>query len=122
MDNAAPALLNISLVAYVIGAAAGLLFIRSERLANLFGFGSGAIAGLCGVIASVLSLLTGAPGRNESLQVLPALIPYVEFTIRPGALGLFFVLMVSLLALALSIYSLGYARGFYGRKNVGVLG
>ena len=31
------------------------------------------------------------------------------------------MLIVSLLALALSIYSLGYVRGFYGRKNVGVL-
>ena len=37
-------------------------------------------------------------------------------------LGLFFVIIVSLLALAVSMYSLGYARGFYGRKNVGVLG
>src|SRR5213079_2622079 len=27
-----------------------------------------------------------------------------------------------ILGLALSLYSLGYARGFFGRKNVGVLG
>ena len=31
-------------------------------------------------------------------------------------------MLVSLLGLAVSIYSLGYARGFFGRKNVGVLG
>src|ERR1017187_1003998 len=37
-------------------------------------------------------------------------------------LGAFFLLIVSLLGFALSIYSLGYARGFFGRKNVGVFG
>ena len=31
------------------------------------------------------------------------------------------MLIVSVLALALSVYSFGYVRGFYGRKSVGVL-
>ncbi|MCZ7638881.1 MAG: hydrogenase 4 subunit B [Verrucomicrobia bacterium] len=31
-------------------------------------------------------------------------------------------MLVSLLALAIALYSLGYARGYFGRKNVGVLG
>jgi hydrogenase-4 component B len=122
MDNLSPALLNIGLLSYIVGAVAGLSFMRAERLANLFAFGCAAVAGLCGIIGSVTSLLTGAAGASESVQVLPALIPYVEFSVRADPLGLFFVLIVSLLALALSIYSLGYARGFYGRKNVGVLG
>src|SRR5687767_1386663 len=97
MDNAAPALLNISLVAYVMGATAGLLFIRSERLANFFAFGSASLAGLCGAFASILSLLQSPAGADKSLQVLPALIPYVDFTIGLDPLGLFFVLIVSLL-------------------------
>ena len=46
----------------------------------------------------------------------------MQFTVRLDALSAFFGLIVSLLGLALSVYSLGYARGFYGRKNVGVLG
>ena len=33
-----------------------------------------------------------------------------------------FGLIVSLLGFALSLYSLGYVRGFFGRKNVGMLG
>src|ERR1017187_5179615 len=37
-------------------------------------------------------------------------------------LGAFFLLIVLLLGFLLSIYSLGYAKGFFGRKNVGVLG
>src|SRR5438093_4142137 len=67
-------------------------------------------------------MATGAAGANPSLRLLPSLIPYVQFTVRLDPLGAFFGLIVSLLGLALSIYSLGYARGFYGRKNVGVLG
>jgi hydrogenase-4 component B len=54
--------------------------------------------------------------------LLPTLIPYVQFTVRLDPLSAFFGLLVSLLAFALSLYSIGYARGFFGRKNVGVLG
>ena len=45
----------------------------------------------------------------------------MKLTIKLDSLGAFFVLIVSTLALALSIYSFGYVRGFYGRKNVAVL-
>jgi hydrogenase-4 component B len=122
MQNLAATLLQLGLIGYVVGAVAGLLFLRSEKAANLFAFGAGAIAALCGTVASVLSLAAGAATTNASVQLLPSLIPYVQFTVRADPLGLFFTLIVSLLGLALSVYSLGYARGFYGRKNVGVLG
>jgi hydrogenase-4 component B len=42
--------------------------------------------------------------------------------LRLDALGAFFVLVVSLLGVAVSLYSLGYARGFEGRKSVAALG
>src|SRR5439155_23813060 len=67
-------------------------------------------------------LTTGVAEASPRIQVLPSLIPYVQFSARLDALSMFFILIVSLVGLALSIYSLGYARGFYGRKNVGVLG
>jgi hydrogenase-4 component B len=122
MDNLSAALLDLALLGYVVGAAAGLLFLRFEKGANLVAFGCAALAALCGLVSCVASLATGAAGANQSFQLLPALIPYVQFTARLDPLGAFFGLIVSLLGLALSVYSLGYARGFYGRKNVGVLG
>jgi hydrogenase-4 component B len=115
-------LLNFCLWLYVTGAAAGLLFLRFEKSANIFSFGCAALASLCGVIACVTALATGATAANQTFELLPSLVPYVEFTVRLDSLGAFFGLIVSLLGLALSIYSFGYARGFYGRKNVGVLG
>src|SRR6266568_9635453 len=122
MDNPSGPLLNLSLLGYLIGTAAGLLFLRQEKLANLFSFGCAALAALAGLIACVASLATGAAVSAPRVQLLPSLIPYVQFTGRLDPLAAFFGLIVSLLGLALSIYSLGYARGFYGRKSVGVLG
>jgi hydrogenase-4 component B len=101
---------------------AGLLFLRREKAANVFAFGCASLAALCAAIACVLALTSGATAANQSLDLFPSLIPYVRFTVRLDPLGLFFGLIVSLLGLALSVYSLGYGRGFYGRKNVGVLG
>lgn len=113
-------LLLIGLMLYGLGAVAGLIFLRAEKLANGVSFGCGALAGLCGTIACAYSLASGAASR--SLELFPPLFPYARFTIRADALGLYFGLIVSLLGLAVSIYSLGYVRAYYGRKPVGVLG
>jgi hydrogenase-4 component B len=115
-------LLAAALLGHVAGAVAGLVFLRAEKWANVCAFGSAALAAFCGVVACVSALATGAATGSQSVQLLPSLIPYVQFTVRLDPLGAFFGLIASLLGLALSIYSLGYARGFYGRKNVGVLG
>jgi hydrogenase-4 component B len=122
MDILSATLLNLSLLGYVVGAAAGLLFLRHEKSANLFTFGGASLAALFGVIACTVPLATGTAATNQSIELFQSLIPYVQFTVRLDPLGAFFGLIVSLLGLALSLYSLGYARGFYGRKSVGVLG
>jgi len=123
MDLTPATLLPLAWVGYVLGCAAGLLFLRHEKLANLFSFGFATLGALCGTVACVVSLASSATTTAPlQLQLLPTLIPYVQFTISLDPLSAFFGLIVSLLAFALSLYSLGYARGFYGRKNVGVLG
>jgi hydrogenase-4 component B len=122
MDITPTTLLPLALLGYVLGCAAGLLFLRHEKLANLCSFGCATLAALCGGIACVMSLTAGPAAAPIQLQLLPTLIPYVQFTVRLDPLSAFFGLIVSLLGFALSLYSLGYARGFYGRKNVGVLG
>jgi hydrogenase-4 component B len=123
MDITPTTLLPLAFLGYVLGGGAGLLFLRHERLANVCSFGCGTLAALCGAVGCVMSLAAGATTAAPlQLQLLPTLIPYVQFTVRLDPLSAFFGLLVSLLAFALSLYSLGYARGFYGRKNVGVLG
>jgi hydrogenase-4 component B len=107
-----------SLCGYAIAAAAGLLFMRRERLAAVISFGLAALS----AVSSLLAGLSFLAGGNEPLELLPPLLPYLKLTVRLDALGAFFLLIVSLLGLAVSIYSLGYVRGYFGRRNVGVLG
>jgi hydrogenase-4 component B len=121
--NLSPAtLLLASLGGYALAAVAALLFMRREKLAAAFSFGLAALSGLSGLLAGLL-ILAGAPsGFDGPFQLLPPLIPYIHFTVRLDALGAFFLVLVSLLGAAVSIYSFGYAKGYFGRKNVGVLG
>jgi hypothetical protein len=72
VDNLPATLLNLSLTGYAVGAVAGLLFLRAEKLANLFTFGCGSLASLCGVVSSVVSLATGTAAASRSLQLLPS--------------------------------------------------
>ena len=97
-------------------------FSRHEKLAGFFSFGCATLAAGCGAVACAMLLATGGTVAPVQLQLLPTMIPYVQFTVRLDSLSVFFGLLVSLLAFALSLYSLGYVRGFYGRKSVGVLG
>jgi len=120
MNTFSAMLLIFALWVYVAGMVGALLFRRAERLANGIGFGLSAFGGLCGVFSFASALATGAATASQSFELFPALIPYVRFSIHADALGCFFGLIVSLLGMALSIYSLGYARGYYGRKSVGV--
>ncbi|HEU0009211.1 MAG TPA: hydrogenase 4 subunit B [Verrucomicrobiae bacterium] len=121
--NLQPATLLISsLCGYLLGSVAGLVFVRREKVANVCSFGAGSLAALCGLVAAILHLARGTGATAPQFELLPALIPYIKFSVRLDALGAFFLLIVSLLGFALSAYSLGYAKGFFGRKNVGLLG
>ena len=121
MDAPSAMLLTFALWAYAAGMAGALLFQRTEKLANGLGFGLAAAGGACGVCSCASALATGAATASQSYELFPALIPYVRFSIHADALGCFFGLIVSLVGVAISIYSLGYARGYYGQKNVGAL-
>src|ERR1041385_4219701 len=122
MTNLPILLLTGTLCAYVIGALTAVLCWQREKLANLLAFGSSTLGGLCGVCASVGFLAGGTTAGGPHWEVLGSGVPYLKFSVRLDPLSAFFVLIVSLLALALSIYSIGYARAFYGRKSVGALG
>ena len=122
MDLPSPALLlQIALCAYAVGVAGSLLVLRYEKLANLVGFGCSAIAACFGIGAALLGLTAGPGDGWAAFELWPSLIPYLKLTVKLDPLSAFFLLIVSFLALALSLYSFGYVRGFYGRKCVGVL-
>jgi hydrogenase-4 component B len=116
------ALLVGSLAGYLVGAVVGLLVMRRDRWASACSFGAAAISASFGMLAGLTSLSRAAGTPAPRFELLPSLIPYIKLTVRLDALSGFFLLIVGLLGFALSTYSLGYAKGFFGRKNVGVLG
>jgi hydrogenase-4 component B len=122
MENLPGFLLSLALGGYALGGVGGLLCLRREKAANGLAFGLASAAALSGLGAALAFLLGGPATQPVAFNVLPTLIPYVQFTVRLDALGAFFVLVLSVVALAISIFSLGYVRSFYGRKNTGVLG
>jgi hydrogenase-4 component B len=120
--NATPAIwLVAALAGYALGAVSSLMCFRRDRLANALGFGLAALAALCGLVAAV-GILTGGAPPALPFELMPSFIPNVRFSLRLDALSAFFLLLVSLLGVAIATYSLGYVTGFFGRKNVGVLG
>src|SRR6266478_2340399 len=122
MDLFAPALLlKLTFCAYGIGILVSLLALRREKLANVLGFSSAIVASVCGIGAAILHLVSGSAANSAPFELWSSLIPYLKLGVKLDGLGAFFLLIVSSLGLALSIYSLGYVRGFYGRKRVGIL-
>src|SRR6476660_7521768 len=119
MEHSSQVFLMACLVSYAGAAGLALLFQRQERLATTTSFGLGAIGGTAGVLAAIARLAFDSD--LPSFPILPSGVPFIEFTIRLDALGAFFLLIVSLLALSLSIYSLGYVGSYFGKKNVGIL-
>ncbi|MEI7727979.1 MAG: hydrogenase 4 subunit B [Verrucomicrobiota bacterium] len=120
MEPLAGALLQLGLLSYLAGALGGFVFQRMERVAHAVSFACCLLAAMGLTAASLLTLTSGIPATGFDL--CPSSLPFLRFNIRPDALGLFFVMIVSLLGVALSLFSMGYARGYFGRKNVGVLG
>ena len=111
------ALLTVLLACYLLG---GLLPLCTTRpyLQNLFAHGCAAAAGVAGLVLGVAGLLSTAPLTLS----LASNIPQLTFALRLDPLAAFFVLTISLVGLAASVYAYGYVEEFSGRVSVGLLG
>jgi len=96
--------------------------MRRPKLAAALSFGAASLSGLIGLLAALLFLGNGPSAPPWRGELIPTLIPYIKFSARLDGLGAFFLMLVSLLGCAISIYSLDYSKGYFGRKNAGVLG
>ena len=93
--------LTIALGAYVAGMAGALLSQRARRFANVFGFSLAAFGGACGVAFSVSSLSAGKAAVIAPVTLWTSAIPGVRLVVEADALSCFFVLIVSLVGLAI---------------------
>ncbi|MBI3660671.1 hydrogenase 4 subunit B [Candidatus Acetothermia bacterium] len=119
---------GLSLVLYLAGAVFPIIWRSQPRRSSYAAHLLSAAAAVSGLISSLLVLL-GHPEFKVSVPVLSALadiVPSVKLfaglSLRMDALSAFFVLVISLLGLPISIYSLGYVREYEGKKSVTLLG
>jgi hydrogenase-4 component B len=108
--------------AYAAGATASLLARRSAsvtRALGHFGLCVGALAGVALAIRCTAGGSSGAPLRVE----LPSLFPFAHLSLILDGLGAFFLLVVSIVAVASAVYGPAYLRAHAtGSPAVEVLG
>ncbi|MCA9457821.1 MAG: hypothetical protein KC587_14245, partial [Nitrospira sp.] len=106
------------LLAYACGMLLPLCFPHRPHIQNVMAHGSAAVAGGLGIALGLIGLLAPEP----LVWFLPSSIPLLTFSLRLDSLSAFFVLTISLVGLAVSVFASGYVREFYGRIPVSLLG
>src|SRR5450759_1398422 len=101
---------------YLIGAATAVILNKKDRLCSYASFTSAAIAALLGIIFSISVIFGDTFSYNLSGG------SYLKFGFFIDKLSAFFILVISISVFAVSIYSTGYVREYFGKKNIGYLG
>jgi formate hydrogenlyase subunit 3/multisubunit Na+/H+ antiporter MnhD subunit len=118
MSNIISNLVVVMLSLYGLGALLALIFASSPRLANLVPNSITAFAALTGICASTVQLLSNID-RVYLGNVITS-VPYISLEMSIDRLSAFFLLALSVLVLAVSIYSMGYITHYYQKRNVAI--
>ena len=107
-----------ALVFFAIGSLCAFVNFDQPRRANLLAHSFSLLGGVAGMAAALTVLWT----RSTYSLSLWKIVHGVSLSFRIDGLSAFFLLIISLLAVAVSIYSFGYVTEYYEKKNVGLLG
>src|SRR5256885_16090720 len=77
---------------------------------------------LAGALLEMASSWVALFAASDSHWEIPAGVPFLIYSFRLDALSAYFNLILSLLAVAISIYSFGYLRPLDEKRTVGILG
>ncbi len=103
-----------SVVLFLLLGLIAALLSRKQRLLIDICFSLAAIASLLGFTAGAWTV---AGGVTEKIVLLVGL-PDLPFHLRLDPLSGFFLTVIGLLSFFVSIYSIGYVRGFLGKRSV----
>ena len=106
------------LLAYALGALGSLISGRIASLARVLGCGFALAGALIEAVSSAIALFAPAEAHWE----IHAAVPFLTYGFRLDPLSAYFNLILSLLAVAISVYSFGYLRPMEEKRTVGVLG
>ncbi|MCZ7405721.1 MAG: hydrogenase 4 subunit B [Candidatus Methanoperedens sp.] len=101
---------------YLIGAVSSALLNKNDRVCAFISFTSASVGSIFGIAFSLSVIF----GTTFSLA-LPG-SSFLQFGIFVDALSAFFILVISVAVFAVSVYSIGYVREYFGKKNIGYLG
>jgi len=104
------------IAAYLVGSVLALILNKKNVLCTYASFLSACIASILGIAFS-LSVLFGENFEFTTSSDLP-----LTYGLYVDKLSAFFILVISITVFAVSIYSIGYVREYYGKKNIGYLG
>ncbi len=99
---------------YLVGAALSIIFNKKDRLSSCAAFLSAAIASVFGITFSFSVIMSETFALSGS--------SFLNFGFFVDRLAAFFILVISVAVFAVSIYSIGYVREYFGKKNIGYLG
>ncbi len=95
-------------------AVAGKLILPGS--VRTIGLTTAIIASVAGVVLSLSILVSGVPVHLEIQQTFP----FGAMAFHADRLAAFFLLVISLLAAVVSLYSFGYTDDFMGRRDIGL--
>ncbi len=105
---------STSILLFILLAALSPLFSRNQRSFITIGFSLASIASLLGVAAGIWTVMIGSTQR----VILPLGLPDLPFHLRLDPLSGFFLTVIGLLGFFVSLYSIGYIKGFLGKRSV----
>jgi hydrogenase-4 component B len=111
-------LLFLLLAGYISGLFSPCCFPNRPRIQNLLAHGFAGLASGAGIVLGTTGLLSPEAWTVSAQSTLP----FLSFAIRLDSLASFFVLTISLVGLATSVFAMGYVTKFYGRISMGALG
>lgn len=111
-------LFSATLVLYAIGSLTAFVSCKRPQMANWTAHTFSFLGGTCGMLTA-LSALAGKTAGTVSLWQIVNGIP---LSFRIDSLSAFFLLIISVVAMAVSVYATGYVSEYYDKKNVGLLG
>ncbi len=106
------------ILSYSVGAALALVCGRRPAVSNALAHGLAAAGAGAGLVASV-AVLSGGGAVDLSFA---SPVPFAPGRLHVDTLSAFFLFLISLASLAVSVYAGGYAREFAGRAGFPLLG
>ncbi|MGI5824107.1 MAG: proton-conducting transporter membrane subunit [Bacillota bacterium] len=117
-SNSAVWLFQASIGLFTAAAAAALIFGKSCKISNVLSNLICIAASLLGIGGSVLQLLPGS--QTAAVAEISTSVPLLSFELTVDKLSAFFLLTLCILTAAVSLYSLGYVKHYYGKRRVGL--